>query len=488
MRNRRIMQDIVPRETHRPHDVHDRSAESELTVPRPVHHGVPARIPRRPPPHERYAPAPPPPERSTVHPVEEHIPQERPYRSEPKVPGEDLFPSRRKHPRDHQNFLDKESSYSVSWILVSGVVVVAALGLALLVSFFFTRATLTVYPKLQENVFIDTTFTAQADPAHDELGYTFMTIEREASTLVPATREEQVEEFATGEITIYNTFDENPQRLIKNTRFEAPDGRIYRIRESIEIPGMSGENPGSVTATIWADQPGNSFNEEGELRFTIPGFEGTARFDAFYAESTTALTGGYSGPRFSVAGTEKEAVRQDLQAQLIEDLERAAFSSSEKPADQHLFEDAVFYDFTELPSQGKGESEIELFEQGTLTAVLFQEDAFARYVASLVIPGYEGEPISIVNPGDLSVSVTRVGTSTSDAISYSVDVTGTATFLWTYNEGDLVRELAGKPEGDLEGILRNYPAIERAEVSMRPFWRSSFPRDPRELTISTVLD
>jgi hypothetical protein len=374
--------------------------------------------------------------------------------------------------------------------MVALIVAGAAGGLAFMMSLFFSGATVTVYPRIEENVFVDANFTAAPEPAEGELGYTVMTVEREASQVVEGSREEQVEEFATGEITIFNEFDANPQRLIKNTRFEAPDGSIYRIRESVEVPGMDGETPGSITVPVWADQPGEEYNLSEETRFTIPGFAGSSRFEGFYARSEGAITGGFQGTRISVGEEEQDAARGELQDELVEELDRAVFSSSEKPVGQLLFEDAVFYDFTPQPAREVGEQQVEIVEQGTLEAVLFDTEAFASFLAALVVPEYAGEPVRIENPDELAVSVnpTEGATTTARAGAYDVEVTGTVTFIWEFDEDALRADLAGTSGDTREETLRSYPAIERAETSMRPFWRSHFPRSEDDITINTVLD
>ena len=77
---------------------------------------------------------------------------------------------------------------------------------------------------------------------------------------MPTTGEEAVEVKASGKIMVYNNFSSEPQRLIIRTRFETKEGLIYRIPESIVVPGktvkMGWETPGSKEIGVFADEPG----------------------------------------------------------------------------------------------------------------------------------------------------------------------------------------------------------------------------------------
>ena len=181
------------------------------------------------------------------------------------------------------------------WIIVGVSILVLFFGFSLL----FSGAKLVVIPK-QRSVLVDATFEAFKTPRVGALGYEIMTIEIEGTNEVYANTEEFVEEKASGKITIYNNFNTSKQRLIKNTRFETPEGLIYRINESTVVPGQRIENkkvvPGSVEVVVYADEVGEKYNM-GLGDFTIPWFKGDPRFDDFYARSKTEMTGGFVGEK-----------------------------------------------------------------------------------------------------------------------------------------------------------------------------------------------
>ena len=387
-----------------------------------------------------------------------------------------------------------KSSGNNAWIAVVGIIALVILGLAFLLSMLFSGATITVYPKQQNDVFIDGTFIAKKEPLTGELGYNLLTFERTESDVVEATRQEETEEYATGEIVVFNEFDDNPQRLIKNTRFESPDGKIYRIRESATVPGMTTDEngkevPGTVELTVYADEPGEDYNV-GITEFSIPGFEGTARFSKFKARSKTPIEGGFSGTRLALDAGVEDSTRELLHETLIADLKAEAFSEEKKPDGFHLYETAVFIEFDALPNAEAGESQVEIREKGTLYAVLFKEDEFARHLAANTIAGYDDSQIEIQNPAELTLNVERLANEDLpwDGDTYRVGITGTANFKWIFDEDQLKVDLSGREDEALPTILSGYPSIDRAEVVLRPFWRSTFPEDIEDITVVQVLD
>ena len=66
-----------------------------------------------------------------------------------------------------------------------------------------------------------------------------------------------MERKASGQIIVYNAYNDNNQKLIKNTRFETPDGKIYRIQASIIVPGTKVEE-GKISSILAPKGSGKS--------------------------------------------------------------------------------------------------------------------------------------------------------------------------------------------------------------------------------------
>lgn len=378
---------------------------------------------------------------------------------------------------------------------LAGAVVFVVVLVGILLSIMFSGATVTVHPRHQE-AFVNGNFIATQDDVPGQLPFKTVTAEKVASKEVPATKSEQVEERASGKITIYNNFDATPQRLIKNTRFESKDGKIFRINESITVPGKKvGTDgtavPGSVEAVVFADAPGDTYNIPAS-EFKIPGFEGTDRYNGFYATSKEPMTGGFKGTRNSIDDTALASIRAELENQVKTDLSAQTNTPEQVTEGYYSFKGASFFELESLPIENVGDN-VKLQVKGTLHTALFDKAQFAAHLASAAIAGYDNTDIVLENPDDLKVTITPIDQDLESEMpwqnkSLRVEIHGTGKFVWQYNEEQLKKDLSGKEKDALNSILSGYPSIEKAEVAIRPFWKKTFPQEVGKIKIIKKLD
>ena len=206
-----------------------------------------------------------------------------------------------KPPRDFSRF--------ALWSIV--VISVVILGFA--ISSFFGGATVRITPKTQ-TVALNNTVTFAAGTSTPE--YLVMEISDSTNREVVAEGDEYVETKAVGKIVIYNTHSTSPQTLIEQTRFESPEGYIYRIQEEVSVPGqkvVDGKTvPGQLEVTVIADKAGEKYNIS-PTDFTIPGFKGDSRFETFFARSQTEMTGGFMGTQKVISTEQQAQVENELQ-------------------------------------------------------------------------------------------------------------------------------------------------------------------------------
>lgn len=377
-------------------------------------------------------------------------------------------------------------AFVLFFVVVGGGVIASAL---------MSGAEVTVYPRNRVQN-LNSEFTAYPEPRAGELAYEIMSLQAEGERQVTATGQETVEEQATGMIEIIKTTS-GAERLIKNTRFESPDGLIFKISESIVVPGAvtdgSGASvPGTIMAEVFAESAGEEYNLEAGTRFTIPGFrEGgfDELYQSIYAENRSDFTGGYAGPKFIINDDELATAKQSLQMELRDSLlERI---DSEKPATFVVFTDAVAFTYNSLPAVEYGEDLVTIKEQATLQIPIFKEPEFAEYVAAATIPGYEGDEVRIQNLQDLDFSylnATTSATNIADLPAIGFKLTGKPHIVWEYDEAMLKTDLGGSARTAIRSVLDGYPAIERADAVIRPFWKRAFPEDPDEITVTEVIE
>jgi hypothetical protein len=357
------------------------------------------------------------------------------------------------------------------------IVVICALG-GLLLSTLFAGATVIVYPR-EVTVTVPVVLNAQTNAPVGALSYEVMTVTRSASTTVQATGTKEVTRAASGVITVYNLFSTETQRLIANTRFEAPDGKIYRVRDSVVVPGMSGSTPGTATATVFADTSGASYNKTEKTKFTIPGFKGDPRYEKFYAESSS-ISGGYVGPEPTVAAADLTKAREALQ----QGLAQAAQSTlgAQIPTGYLPVPGTIQVTYSEI-SQAPGQNSTAVLGQSaTMSAAIISQEVLASVIAKDSVQGYGGEPVMIKDPTSVTLSVASTTPLSSGRIT--VNLSGSPTLVWRYDSEKLIESLLGKNKGEFEAIIEAFaPAIMRAEAKLRPFWDGSFPSDRTKINV-----
>lgn len=371
----------------------------------------------------------------------------------------------------------------------------ALIGLALCIGFgawFLGGVEVEVTARQESAVYAGSVIAYASDTPAAEggsvLSYQNQTFARQVSEEVPATERKKVEERATGRITVYNDFSAAPQRLIKNTRFETPDGLVYRIDSSIDVPGqktVAGKTtPGSIEVTVFADEPGDRYNI-GPSDFTIPGFKGKPQFAKFIGKSTGSISGGFSGERLVPDPVAVEAARGRLRAKLETELRDAI--TNEAPMHSILLRThPVAYE--SLP-QSDGSGSVTITESGKQIASFVDHAKLAEALAANALPAYNNEPIGFAEPFSFTLTA-NAQTSTEESddptkMPLAISFGGTVSFVWKFDSAAIQKDLAGRSSTDIEQILgERHPGVASAKAKFRPFCiRCVFPEDPAKIKV-----
>lgn len=363
--------------------------------------------------------------------------------------------------------------------VIGGVVLALILG-ALALMFLFAGAKVVVHP-IEREVPVNTTLVTNDDDT-SRLPFEVIRIEKVANQSIAADGSETVSERASGVVTVYNEFSEEPQRWVTNTRFEAPNGLIFRVKEPVEIPGMKDGKPGTVDVTIYADEAGAEYNV-GLVTFTIPGLAGSPQFESMYAKAKTPLSGGFEGERPVVSQSAAASTRTQMQAALKSDLEGTI--NEQIPAGYTLLSNSVAFVFESLSNTAsETEGTATIREKGTALALVFPTDLLARAIAEGAIGSYDGEGVTIGNTNTLAVTNLPSAGELQTATELDVAVTGTVEIVWKVSADQIRTEIAGKTRDAAEAVLSNIPGIDRAELILRPFWKNTFPQNGADITVT----
>jgi hypothetical protein len=354
--------------------------------------------------------------------------------------------------------------------------------------YLFSKATVTVNPKMQD-VILNENFSANKDGGTEILPFNLMVISGEENKTIQTTEEKDVSEKAQGTVLIYNAFSSASQRLSIDTRLEGSNGKIYKTKKAVIVPGMKGSLPGSIEVGIYGEKAGAEYNSS-PLDFKIFGFKGTAKYAKFYARSKGEITGGFKGKAFIISDAQKLAAINDLKTTLQTKLFKKA--TEQIPSGFILFKDAVFLNiddnnFDLLSSQ---DNMLPVKLQGTLYGFLFNEEKLTQKIAENKIDKYDGSPVYLPNIRDLTFSLSaQAGLSDKDNISFgevkniNFNLSGAAKIVWKLDVNKLSADLLGKSKKDFNQILLQYPNINSANLVISPFWKTSLPDKTKNIKV-----
>ena len=390
-------------------------------------------------------------------------------------------PSRRKETDSPGTFANREPlnlsserppKFPYTTLGIVALVVAVSIGAL----FYFSAARVEVTPNTVSAA-VQSSFTATRSGG--SLPFEIITAQKIASQSVKGSGSKTVNSFASGAIIVYNT-QAKSQRLITNTRFATAAGLVFRIRSAITVPGGSASKPGSTTVKVYADQAGDSYNVA-PTSFTVPGFAGTPQESQVYARSSSAMTGGASGSVPIVDTTLETQARSALKTALAPDL--LASIQAQIPSGYLLLPGAtttVYEELASAPSSTTGQVDIK--EQGTMTAIIFPNIALAKVIAASVAGlGYQGESLTLTSTENLLFAAVEMPHPSTPTFSFTI--AGTAPLTYAVDPSRIAAAVAGKTRSAAEVAVSNYPEIKRAIIILRPLWRQTFPQDPASISV-----
>lgn len=362
--------------------------------------------------------------------------------------------------------------------------------ITLMLSFFslFSGATVKITPQ-QKKFPIEGEFIASKNPSSQELKYELIQLTQNGSKEVKATADQKLETKSSGQIIVFNNYSEEPQSLIKNTRFETPEGLIYRVDKNITIPGrtVSGTStiPGSIKITVYADASGEKYNID-LTDFTIPGLKGSQKYSSIFARSSTKMTGGFSGIVKKVDATDELSAFSDIENSLKTSLLKEM--TAQIPTDFIFYNDGVFFDFEKMPQSDASSSNVILNEKGTVYGIIFSKSALNKFLVNQAVANASGTPIQIGNLDKLNFSILNKDSfDPKNDTSFKFTLKGEITAVWSVDLQKLKTVLAGKSKKDLFSILSDFPAVEKAESFITPIWKNFYPENPEKIKIEQII-
>lgn len=391
-------------------------------------------------------------------------------------------PPRRPQARSDSRMRNPRQRGSIGTVAFIVTTIALVVGVALY-TYVFDSATITVVPKYKDVADIGKVIVFSKDGTDPNgVPYTVETSSITKSKTLTLSESRKVEAKASGKITVYNNFDATPQKLIKNTRFESAKGKIYRINQSIDVPGKKGTTPGSIDVTVYADGNGADYNVT-DTTFTIPGFKGTPRESAFYAKSKGPMTGGSSGTASTVSLADLNAAKDALALELSKELQLEVKNIKKEGSIPLYGAFEITYDDNENEIVS-GQSSVYKVT-GTANVMLANGAMLAESIAKNFVD-YDGAPVRLTYTDTLIFTRKQsdhiVGTS-----SIPILIEGKPRVVWE-SDTDAIKELVkGKKRDEFKPLMKSVNSIESAEISFSPMWLSHFPKELTKLIVNESL-
>jgi hypothetical protein len=345
-------------------------------------------------------------------------------------------------------------------------------------TFILDGATITVKP-LKKNVQINETFLIEADKRASIVLVKNVNID-EAITL-PKNSVKKVSKKAEGQIVVYNNNDTSSQKLIKGTRFSTVDGKVYRTQDSITVPGKTDKTPGSTSAKVIADSEGESYNI-GKVKLNIPGFKGSAKFNNFYAEVKTDISGGSSGKSANVSDLDLEKGKSET----IEKIKTKIYADLAKsvPDGFAYSKDTVYINYGSFVEVDQDKTVATYEMKATGTSLYIKRDELVKSIVEKTEKLSDtNATVEILDSTDFTISVVDSQDINDETKPVRIIITGTAPVIFKPSGIKISEYMAGKKKSEFTEITKKFQFVESATNAIRPFWASSFPKDASKIKV-----
>ncbi|HEY6736851.1 MAG TPA: hypothetical protein VI322_04000 [Candidatus Saccharimonadia bacterium] len=350
--------------------------------------------------------------------------------------------------------------------------------------YFTTSAKVVLYANANRTS-VDTTFAVDpnataSDTAGGTLAGQVVTFSKDLNGPVTPTGKQDVGTKAAGTITVTNATGVD-QPLVAGTRFQAPDGKIFRSNADTTVPKAyldSGGDKvnGSATVAVTADQNGDGYNE-GPTTYTIlalgnPKIVATGgQMSGGTTKTVTIVTQADVDAAVSaLIDKDKDASARDLSGKTVSGYMALPSSQTSKTSD-----------VTATPAVNAQADTANVSFKVTYTMLTVKQDDFKTAVRALETKQV-GPTGQIYDDGLAAAQITVTNTDAAGRTSFHF-----ATDAYSGTKIDLAalaKSLGGKRYGDAMDLANRQPGVSHAEISLSPGWASSLPSRTDKITVS----
>lgn len=280
-------------------------------------------------------------------------------------------------------------------------------------------------------------------------------------------------ETISGQVTIINKYN-NAQPLVAKTRLLSPDGKLFRISESVNVPAG-----GSVVVDIYADKPDSDSALTANTHFTIPGLWAGLQ-DKIYAENKQAFIY-QTEMKYSVQQADLDKARRVINDVLNSNAKNEIENVSQNNIS--VYGDVVNSLTNEFDAKlGADKAQFTAKASKKIVIIVFSKDAIANMAKArlaLLVP--DDKQLSDFDGKQITYSLDEydVDTKTASVKAYF----GASMFLKSDSSLLDRKKMVGLNRKQLSQYLDNFPEIKSYELKFSPSFINNAPNLPDKIKV-----
>jgi flagellar basal body-associated protein FliL len=382
------------------------------------------------------------------------------------------------------------------WLPISIGAVVFLLVIGVYLFFKLPKVDVAIWPKVDVLSFQQTITANKSADLVDEsnavIPAKYFEVSKTLSQEFPATGNASNEGQASGIITVYNKNDPvAPITLKAGTRFLSDSGKLFTASQKVVIPAArkSGSKitPGSVQVKVTAVEGGDSYNIA-PSNFSVPGLKGTNYYYSVYAESTSAMSGGYAGKVKKVTENDIQTAKDSLTEKLASDAK--AELKNQVPADYILLENEISSNITGAGTQTKSGTIADKFTyEATIksSALAFKKSDLDEFAKKYIISQMPDGKTLLDTSFKTNYSATKVDVSGGKA---TLNLDFSSGVYQNTDKNSLSLSLIGKNASQINEAVRSRlgDQLSKIEVKFWPFWVNRAPNNQKAVNVELKFE
>lgn len=359
---------------------------------------------------------------------------------------------------------------------------------AMLLTFFFSRLTVEIKPRVESVSFGDLLIALDTSVSRTLLQQKVVPAEllefsRKAKSDFESSGKEFIEDRARGRVKVYNRFSSAPQALVSGTRFISDSGVLFRLSKNIVIPGAKIADgkivPEFIEVELTADKAGEGSNMSGAVNLSIPGFRGTAKYDGFYAQALSGFSGGFSGEARIITKDDIKMAEEKVSKRAFDDLKEE--TSRKVPPGFKLVEAMREVQIVKVSSpreRTRGDNFSVEVEARARMFVFREEDI--RGLLQEIVVGDKNDAEVLGDSLDLQYQVRTADYAKGKAQAL---VRGSVKTKARISQSEIAQAVKGRKEGSIIEALKGRHELASFSVSFFPPWIFSAPEDADRIRV-----